>query len=469
MEKNVEVELKLLIKKNDLKKLLASDLIKSVLRSGSEKNLSLETIYYDTEDFVLKNNGIAYRVRNKGNGEYEATVKTAQKSSSGLSERVEINMPLKDSNAVLEGFKDLGLGFELTELAASGVSALFKTEIERTVYILDLPDAVIEMAVDRGKISRGKSVDKIDELELELLEGEKGALLNFAAKIAEQVPVFIERRSKFARGLALMNIETDTEKVKYKISPAENIKTEMFKCLQAHCNELLLAQNSVKTGLFNKAEAKCLLKELQYLRSYLEFSQAFVDGAFSCHVQRLDVLIAELGQVLNIRELQKMWQDIYALSSQVFEKNVLTDKLSEDEAVAVEKFTERIKKGELTGLVFAVIADFYNKAWVNEEYLLAESTVRCRLQEWYDTLAELEDDKEKLAVLLNIRLILKSMQGKNYAKAEARFKEKQKKFEQQKKSDLLQIVRYLGTGSSSRVLNRDIGILLGWLLAKKSV
>ena len=135
MDKHIEIELKLLIKGTDLKKLLASALMKACLRDGSEKTNELETIYYDTPDFVLKKHGIAYRVRNKGNNTYEATVKTAQKSSSGLSERLELNMPLPDEKAVLTGFKELGLGFELTELVPDGVEALFTTKLLSLIHI----------------------------------------------------------------------------------------------------------------------------------------------------------------------------------------------------------------------------------------------------------------------------------------------------------------------------------------------
>ena len=140
--KNVEIELKLLLGKRELKKLLASELLKGVLREGSEKKRNLVSSYYDTADFALKKNGIAYRVRDKGDGTFEATVKTDRKSNGGLSERVELNMPLAENVAVLEGFGELGLGYELTELAPDGVEKLFNVDVVRTTYLLDLDGAV---------------------------------------------------------------------------------------------------------------------------------------------------------------------------------------------------------------------------------------------------------------------------------------------------------------------------------------
>ncbi len=206
MSKNVEIELKLLISKEDIEKLLASDLLSGVMRAGSVKTRKLVSSYYDTADLMLKKHGIAYRVRDKGDGTFEATVKTDRKSSSGLSERLELNLPLAKNEAVLEGFAALGLGYELTELAPCGVEKLFTVEVERTTYLLDLEGAVVELALDNGKIFAGDKFDVIDEVELELVAGEQEAMLQFAEAVRNIVPVRAEDRSKFARGLALRGL-----------------------------------------------------------------------------------------------------------------------------------------------------------------------------------------------------------------------------------------------------------------------
>ena len=257
MQKNVEIELKLLLGKRELKKLLASELLKGVLRAGSEKKRNLVSSYYDTADLAFKKNGVAYRVRDKGDGSFEATIKTDRKSSGGLSERVEINIPLAEDKAVIEGFGEMGLGFELTDLAPNGVEKLFTVDVVRTTYILDLDGAVAELAVDNGKIIAGKRKDDIDEIEIELVEGEVGALMNFAAKMAELVPVFTEKRSKFARGLALLGIESDLASSNIGISIlwltlyystaccfATVFLKKPFKVLTDHFNETHPAENA---------------------------------------------------------------------------------------------------------------------------------------------------------------------------------------------------------------------------------
>lgn len=204
MAKNTEIELKLLLSKEDLERLLTLDFMVQAIRDGSRKVRHLVSTYYDTQELTLKEHGIAYRVRDKGDGSFEATVKTQKQSAGGLSERLELNLPLAEAQPVLDGFAALGLGFELSELAPCGVQALFTVDVQRITYILDYAGAVCELAIDKGAIRCGEKSDSIDEVEIELLEGEVQALLELKERIAAAVTLRAEERSKFARGLALL-------------------------------------------------------------------------------------------------------------------------------------------------------------------------------------------------------------------------------------------------------------------------
>lgn len=204
MAKNTEIELKLLLSKEDLERLLTLDFMVQAIREGSRRVRHLVSTYYDTQELTLKEHGIAYRVRDKGDGSFEATVKTQKQSAGGLSERLELNLPLAEAQPVLDGFAALGLGFELSKLAPCGVQALFTVDVERITYILDYAGAVCELAIDKGAIRCGEKSDSIDEVEIELLEGEVQALLELKERIAAAVTLRAEERSKFARGLALL-------------------------------------------------------------------------------------------------------------------------------------------------------------------------------------------------------------------------------------------------------------------------
>ena len=76
--------------------------------------------------------------------------------------------------------------------------------MERLTYILDYAGAVIELAIDKGAIHCGEKSDSIDEGEFELMSGIVDALLKLKERIAAQVELRAEERSKVARGLALL-------------------------------------------------------------------------------------------------------------------------------------------------------------------------------------------------------------------------------------------------------------------------
>lgn len=204
MMQNTEIELKLLISKGEVEKMLHLDFIEAALRGQDAKRRHLISAYYDTEDFNFAKHGIAYRVRDKGDGSYEVTVKTSGKSEGALSERKEYNLPVVEFKPKLEGFAALGLEIELSSLAPQGVHLLFVVDVERVTYILDYHEAVIELAIDQGKIVGNNKIDYIDEVEMELISGDKKTLLELMERLASKIQIKAEGRSKFSRGLALL-------------------------------------------------------------------------------------------------------------------------------------------------------------------------------------------------------------------------------------------------------------------------
>lgn len=226
MKKNTEIELKMLISQENLEKLFALEQMQKVIRAGSKDIKRLRTSYFDTKEMTLQAHGIAYRVRDKGDGTFEATVKTSKKKTSGLSERLELNIPLQENKAVLTGFKAMGLDYELLDLVPQGVECLFTVDVERTIYLLDIPNAVVEVAIDKGNVIAGDKSAPIDEIEFELKEGDVSALISFTAELAEQVPMLMENRSKYARGLLLCNLPGS---IPADVNTVEDAKTALTK------------------------------------------------------------------------------------------------------------------------------------------------------------------------------------------------------------------------------------------------
>lgn len=468
MSKNTEIELKLVVSKENLKKLLELDFVAAAIRKDSKKKRKLVSSYYDTEDMAFKQHGIAYRVRDKDDGSFEATVKTTRRNSAGLSERLELNIPLEKDMAVLEGFDELGLEQSLKELAPNGVEKLFKVCVERTTYILDLDGAVAELAIDNGYIAMGRKKDKIDEIEIELLDGNKGALLDFAARIAAKVPMFVEKRSKFVRGLVLRGLEVDEDSAKTKISGNDSQESFMA-VVQQHCDRLLECQRLLLAKEIDESVLKSIKRELSYLRSLTACMGVLLEQSIS---DDLESAVKEwqnkVERCLNLIELQEMWEAIVGASQELLAKNSLEKRLDITYIECLQALIELAKAGSMTGAVFGVISWLYNSKVENNDYLNAQNIADSCLDKWLSSKKDAEAVDEKLLYVENMLYLAKSMSGKVYAREAEVLKKNRRKLQErvglQYKQELLV---ELMEKSTSKVLYRDCGIVLGQLLSKK--
>lgn len=449
MAKNTEIELKLLVDKDNLKKLLKLDCVVSALREGSCQKRKLVSSYYDTEDLAFKRHGIAYRVRSKGDGSYEATVKTSVANAAGLSERVELNLPLPKAQPVLEGFAAMGLGFELSELAPNGVSKLFTVTVQRTTYILDLEGAVAELAIDHGKITAAKdSTDAIDEVEIELLEGDKGALLDLAAAIASQVPVFVEKRSKFVRGLALRGIMADVAPVKEKLGNGL-VKDELLAAIAGHGEQLLGLQQELQQNISDKL-LKNLKRELVLLRSLAAVAQA---GSY----ERLEELLKLVEDVRSLLALQALWQRIMAKGK--LERSSLQKKLSAETKDRVTTLQVSAADGCFTEVVFALASMVY-KADLAEE--IADVSIKAAVKQWQQKLTESD-----LSAAENICALARCCNVKAAVKAAEAVKKQRRQLNKQAVLAAWQEqLQAICEASTSKLVYREAGMVLGYILAK---
>lgn len=449
MAKNTEIELKLVVSKDNLKKLLALDCVAKAMREGSMQKRKLVSSYYDTEDLAFKRNGIAYRVRSKGDGTYEATVKTSVTNAAGLSERMELNLPLASPRPKLEGFAAMGLETELTELAPNGVSKLFTVTVQRTTYILDLEGAVAELAIDHGKITAAKdSNDPIDEVEIELLEGDKGALLDLAAAIASQVPVFVEKRSKFVRGLALRGIMADVAPVKEKLGNGL-VKDELQAAIAAHDEQLLGLQQELQQNISDKL-LKNLKRELVILRSL-----AAMAGAGTC--ERIDYMLELVDDVRNLLALQVLWERIMAKGK--LERSSLQKKLAAATKDCLTLLQVLAAGGRFTAIVFALNSMVY-KAELSEETV--DARVKAAVKAWQQELSE-----DNLTVADNICALARCCNVKAAVKAAEAVKKQRRQLNKQAVlaawQEQLQVIC---EASTSKLVYREAGMVLGYILAK---
>lgn len=198
-----ETELKLRFSPSCLHEVLSSPVLASPRGTRTQQ---LCAAYFDTPALHLWRNRVALRVRREG-GRWLQAVKGGGTVESGVHARLEIEtvigsdrpdvsvLPLHPITKILRSRK-----------VAAALVPVLHTEITRTLRLLEpVPGVLIEAAIDRGVIRSGRRRVRICELELELKSGPVSALFDLAHRLAEQVPLALEHRSKAERGYALFN------------------------------------------------------------------------------------------------------------------------------------------------------------------------------------------------------------------------------------------------------------------------
>lgn len=199
----MEIELKLVGREADLVRLGRLPLVREA-RIGRAQTRLLHSVYYDTAEHDLAVRGMALRVRRVGS-QWIQTFKCGGAVEAGLHQRHEFEAP---ATAQLLNVQAL-LATPATDLFADAefrerLTPVFVTEFRRTRWnVVVGPGSTAELALDLGQITAGERTEPIQEIEIELLEGDAAHLLSFAHALLDALPLRLENASKAERGYAL--------------------------------------------------------------------------------------------------------------------------------------------------------------------------------------------------------------------------------------------------------------------------
>lgn len=236
---STEVELKLRLPSLQARRLQAHP----VLGETTAQKYRLLNTYYDTPEFDLRQRRIALRLRRKGWSVWLMTVKGGDSGAGGLAQRSEWEAPTQPGVFDFGIVTDAGLR-EFLELHHSRLQPVFSTDFTRTAWTIRRAGAVVELALDRGKISAGTPADgskpvsvPLCEVELELVDGESpDVLFDLAIDLATDLHLHPEVLSKAERGYALADGSV-AQPVKAFASPV--VKTmsqvEAFRSIAMSC------------------------------------------------------------------------------------------------------------------------------------------------------------------------------------------------------------------------------------------
>ncbi|MDJ0787233.1 MAG: CHAD domain-containing protein [Myxococcota bacterium] len=201
-----EVELKLEFQPGDAERLREHPAFASGAR-GRPTTSPVRSVYYDTPELALYRRGLVLRLRDaKGPGEPTIqTVKTLGDASAGLFDRPEDEAAVPGGDPDPSVIGDAALrAAVLEETLQRGIplEAVVETETKRTKQVVVRGESRIECAIDVGEVRTRVGATPLNELELELLEGEPADLFGVAGEILEDLSLLPATLSKPEKGFA---------------------------------------------------------------------------------------------------------------------------------------------------------------------------------------------------------------------------------------------------------------------------
>ena len=176
----------------------AEDLALLKIRYPHLRPIAMETTYYDNADGDFSRLKWTFR-RRMENGKSVCTLKTP---AQGLG-RAEFEAECGDILAAVPLLIGQGAPAELSGMVSGGVTPSCGARFTRLAGLLELPGCAVELALDEGVLLGGGKEQSFTEVEVELKEGSDASATAFGEKLAAELGLKPEHRSKVARAKAL--------------------------------------------------------------------------------------------------------------------------------------------------------------------------------------------------------------------------------------------------------------------------
>ena len=268
----VEVELKFQIPEARRNALLKA------LDPKKSEIIQLKAKYYDTEECLLSQHGVALRQRLEGT-RWIQTLKAAGKSHlhrfehnydlGELEQAPELDLTIYNNDAETQQILNNALGNAQTQLKLQ-----FETDIQRTFRVLQFEETDIEVSLDIGEVRTETEQREVHEVEFELKAGSIQALLAFSFEWVKKYQLWLDVRSKAEVGHLLAKHQ--------KVSPAKSAK------------EFTLS----KKDAANKNLRLLIAQQLQHLLPNIAAIAAVVAGKE--HVQQAQIALDHLNLTLSL-------------------------------------------------------------------------------------------------------------------------------------------------------------------------
>jgi len=285
----VETELKLELPSSELTRL---DKLVPLRRAKAAKRATQVSVYFDTDKFALRKNGVMLRVRRTGR-RYVQTIKAA---GEGLLDRNEWETEIKGSKPDLGAVQHTALEPLLTEKLRRQLRPVFETRVRRTTYPLKVKQSEIEVTLDRGKIGTADCSKSLCEIEIESKGGDRTELFKLARTIAHATSAELAVKSKAQRGYELLdgNESAAAKAEPIKLAP-DTATADAFGLIAACCVKQVIA-NKPALLAGNPDSIHQMRVGLRRLRAAISLFADILEGPETNAIKsELRWLTAELG------------------------------------------------------------------------------------------------------------------------------------------------------------------------------
>ncbi len=309
-----EIELKLSVDEATLEQLTIAKPRKGFAVSGQSVT-RLRSVYYDTPDHILRKACISLRTRHNGTN-WLQTIKQGGSMQSGLSRRVELELPIDGIEPDFNAISDNEIKNKLLSLLEGKEwGILFETAITRTLtYYTDKTGAKIEVALDSGIARTTSKEHPIHEVELELMEGSVESLYKLAGALMKDRPILFSNTNKAGIGYRLAigeppELLSEVRNSNYiKLKPDDSAGSAFRKILSECLNQIVSNRSCVLQQDISEGPHQ-LRVGLRRLRSAFNiYKSAFLDNST---ISELDTSAKKLTITAgNQRDIDVLTEDI---------------------------------------------------------------------------------------------------------------------------------------------------------------
>ena len=292
-----ETELKFVLGPSDLRRFS-----KHPLFAAEASARRVTSVYYDTAAFDLHKARTSLRVRRAG-GRFVQTVKRLR--AGDVFDRDEWEAPVRRQACDPQALEVTPVA-KVLKKAGGALVPVFRTTFTRQIRTYAAPGAVIEIAVDRGRVQAGAAVMPLAEMEIELKSGDAGALYALARELFALAPIRLSLTSKSERGYRLLAPDVISKASKIGLKSGMSVR-DAFSAISLSCLvQVLEAADDYRRGGTVEGVHQVRVG-LRRLRTALKIFEDVVHDARSAFVEQevrwlanemaparsLDVFIAE--------------------------------------------------------------------------------------------------------------------------------------------------------------------------------